>query len=133
MARIKIIDDDVEFADNIATLLRDSGYEVSALDTTLNAIDVLKDDMPDLLILDVMFPDNPAGGFDLARGIRRDPQIRDLPVILLTGVNQEFPMDFTTHDIDPEWMPVQDLVEKPVAMTSLLASVRRLLDEPPAS
>ncbi len=133
MARIKIIDDDVEFADNIATLLRDSGYEVSAMDTTLNAIDVLKDDMPDLLILDVMFPDNPAGGFDLARGIRRDPQIRDLPVILLTGVNQEFPMDFTTHDIDPEWMPVQDLVEKPVAMTSLLASVRRLLDEPPAS
>ena len=133
MARIKIIDDDVEFADNIATLLRDSGYEVSAMDTTLNAIDVLKDDMPDLLILDVMFPDNPAGGFDLARDIRRDPQIRDLPVILLTGVNQEFPMDFTTHDIDPEWMPVQDLVEKPVAMTSLLASVRRLLDEPPAS
>ena len=133
MARIKIIDDDVEFAENIATLLRDSGYEVSAMDTTLNAIDVLKDDMPDLLILDVMFPDNPAGGFDLARGIRRDPQIRDLPVILLTGVNQEFPMDFTTHDIDPEWMPVQDLVEKPVAMTSLLASVRRLLDEPPAS
>ena len=129
MARIKIIYDDVEFAENIASLLRDSGYEVSAMDTTRNAVETLEAEMPDLLILDVMFPDNPAGGFDLARSIRQNRHTHDLPVILLTGVNQEFPMDFSTHDIDPEWMPVQDLVEKPVAMTSLLASVRRLLGE----
>ena len=127
MARIKIIDDDVEFAENIATLLQGSGHEVTAMDTTVNALETLEAEQPDLVILDVMFPENPAGGFDLARRLRQNRRTRQLPVILLTGVNQEFPMDFSTHDIDPQWMPVEDLIEKPVAMSSLLDSVNRLL------
>ena len=127
MAHIKIIDDDVEFAENVAAILRDSGYEVSALDTTHNAVAALELEKPDLLILDVMFPDNPAGGFDLARRIRQNETIGKRPVILLTGVNQEFPTDFSGEDIDPDWMPVQDFIEKPVAMATLLDTVGRLL------
>jgi len=82
---------------------------------------------PDLLILDVIFPENPAGGFDLARQIRRTPALSDLPVILLTSINQEFPMDFSARDIDEDWMPVQDFLEKPAAPATLLASIDRLL------
>jgi DNA-binding response OmpR family regulator len=87
----------------------------------------LKLNKPDLLILDVMFPENPAGGFDLARQIRKTEEIKNLPVIMLTAVNQEFPMDFSADDIDPDWMPVQDFVEKPVDTGELLGKIERLL------
>jgi DNA-binding response OmpR family regulator len=127
VAHIKIIDDDVEYAKNVSTLLAKAGYKVSMLDTTDKAIEHLVRDRPDLLILDVMFPDNPAAGFDLTREIRRRRELKNLPIILLTGVNQEFPMDFSPDDIDPDWMPVQDFVEKPANAERLLKAVRKML------
>ena len=127
MARITIIDDDVEFAENTAAALHKVGYIVNALHATEGAVAALGKDKPDLVILDVMFPDNPVAGFDLARQIRHTKAIKDVPIILLTGVNEEFPMDFSAKDIDPEWMPVHDFIEKPVKMATLLRKVNRLL------
>lgn len=127
MARIKIVDDDMEFAENVAGILRAAGHEVGILHATDDAIQVLMKEKVDLAILDVMFPDNPVAGFDLARQIRRTREIRKLPVILLTGVNQEYPMDFSASDIDPDWMPVQDFIDKPPDPKRLLKAVDKLL------
>lgn len=130
MAKIKIIDDDLDLAEDLSLLLRNAGHEISTRDDTEGAVAVLIEEKPDLLILDVMFPENPAGGFDLAREIRSTAALKDLPVILLTAINQEFPMDFSSRDIDPEWMPVQDFLEKPVAPDVLLEKVDSLLHRP---
>ena len=127
MATIKIIDDDVEHADNLAVVLKGAGHETTTLDDTEGAIDKLMADKPDLVVLDVMFPENPAAGFDLARKIRQTSEIAQLPIILLTAVNQEFPMDFSAEDIDPDWMPVQEFLEKPVDFADLLKKVDSLL------
>ncbi|MCK5119648.1 MAG: response regulator [Candidatus Latescibacteria bacterium] len=126
MVSIKIIDDDVELAENLSLILEKQGYAVSTLDRTEGAVEDLVRNKPDLLILDIMFPENLSAGFDLARRIRQTREIKDLPVILLTEVNQHFPTDFSSADIDPDWMPVQDFVEKPVDIESLLEKVRHL-------
>jgi hypothetical protein len=55
--------------------------------------------LPDALILDVMFPENPSGGFELARSIRK--KWGEIPVLMLTAVNQQFPLGFSGKDIDP--------------------------------
>jgi DNA-binding response OmpR family regulator len=128
MAKIKIIDDDVDIAEDTATILQSAGHDVSLLHTTENAVQVLVDDQPDILILDVMFPDNPVAGFDLARQIRRNRALRALPIIMLTGVNREFPMDFSGKDIDSDWMPVQEFLEKPVDPSILLDRIQKMLD-----
>ncbi len=127
MAIIKIIDDDEELAEDLSMVLKKEGHEVSVRDTTDGAINELLEDKPDLLILDVMFPENPAGGFDLAREIRQTDRIKDLPIILLTAINQEFPMDFSSKDIDQEWMPVEDFAEKPVDIKEMLDKVKKIL------
>lgn len=127
MAKIRIIDDDVELSEDLGVLLRKEGHTVSTRDTCEDAIEDLVADPPDLLILDVMFPENDSGGLDLAREIRKTPAIESLPIILLTALNQHFPMDFSPVDIDAEWMPVQAFLEKPVRMADLLAKVRQLL------
>lgn len=127
MARIEIIDDDVELAENFSLVLKKEGHTVSIRDQVEGALEELLQNKPDLLILDVMFPENPAGGFDLARKIKQTEEIEDLPVILLTAINQEFPMDFSAKDIDQDWMPVQDFVEKPVNIPDLIEKVNEML------
>ena len=127
MASIKIIDDDVEFAEDLALILKKEGGTVSTLYDTEGAVEDLVQNRPDLLILDVMFPENASAGFDLARKIRQTEELKDLPVILLTGINQKFPMDFSADDIDDHWMPVQDFVEKPIDIGKLLKKVRHFL------
>ncbi len=127
MARISIIDDDVELAEDMSVLLRKEGHTVSTRDTCEGAVRELVKNTPDLLIQDVMFPENHTAGFDLAREIRKTKEIKDLPIILLTGVNQQFPMDFSAQDIDSEWMPVQAFLEKPVRMAALLEKIGELL------
>ena len=127
MARIAIVDDDIELADNTAMQLRRQQHEVFTLYTTEGAARKIAEDKPDLVILDVMFPDNPVAGFDLAREIRRAAAIKDLPILMLTGINQEFPMDFSGKDIDPNWLPIQDFIEKPAKVATLLRKVNRLL------
>ena len=127
MAKLMIIDDDVGLMDDMLVILKNAGHTVTAADTVSGAIEKLTAGKPDLLILDVMFPDNPAAGFDLARKIRQTREISNLPVILLTGVNQHFPMDFSPGDINSDWMPVQDFVDKPVDFKKLLRKINKLL------
>lgn len=127
MPYIMIIDDDVELAEDLSVFLEDAGHTVKTLNDTEGAIKSLVEDKPDFLILDVMFPERPAGGFDLARKIRETEVIKDLPIVLLTGVNQEFPMDFSADDIDPDWMPVQSFLCKPVNVEELLKKIDGLL------
>ena len=130
MARIVIVDDDVECGKNTADILNTKGHETILVHTMENAIPTLIQNLPDLLVLDVMFPDNPVAGFDLAREVRRHREIKDLPILLLSGVNQEFPMGFSNKNIDSDWMPIQDFLEKPVKSNDLLKSVAKLLAKP---
>jgi CheY-like chemotaxis protein len=128
MAKIIVVDDDVESARITAAVLLSKGHEVELLHSTDKAVETLTRARPDLLILDVMFPDSPVAGFDLAREIRRHPEINKLPILLLTGVNQEFPMGFCDSDIDSNWMPIQSFIEKPFKIDELLRVVANLLE-----
>ena len=81
---------------------------------------------PDVLILDVMFPENPSAGFELARTVQR--KFADIPVLMLTAVNQQFPLGFSNRDIDPKWLPVTEFIEKPVDFGVLCDKVKKLAD-----
>ena len=131
MARIMIIDDDSELAEQTALLIRQKGHEVTTAYTTGEAVRRITENQPDLVILDVMFPDNPVSGFDLARQIRRIEAFKNLPIILLTNVNEHFPIGFSSKDIDQDWIPVQDFMEKPVNLPALLDKVAELLKKKP--
>ncbi len=127
MAKIKIVDDDLDFAEAISVALKAKGHEVSVRDCIEGTIGDLISDKPDLLILDVMFPERPTAGFDLARKIRKTSELRNLPVILLTSINDNFPMHFSSEDTNHDWLPVQDFIEKPLALPNLLDKVQKLL------
>lgn len=125
MPYLLIVDDDPDFASSVATVCEASGHEVATVHTTAEALERVAQRRPDGLVLDVMFPEDPTAGFELARELRR--RHGDLPILMLTAVNQQFPLGFSNKDIDPTWLPVTDFVEKPVDFAVLRQKIARLV------
>ena len=128
MARLMIIDDDEDFAAAVATVLTDAGHEVDICLETKGAIEKMAESQPDLVILDVMFPENSAAGFELARAVRQHTdKLRNMPILMLTAVNEKFPLGFGSRDIDDDWLPISAFLEKPVDLITLRNRVEALL------
>ncbi len=128
MAYLLIVDDDEDFADATARVLQSDGHEVQIALDTKTAATVMEERRPDLVILDVMFPEDSSAGFELARKMRHESEsLKDVPILMLTAVNVKFPLGFGPKDIDEAWMPVTDFVEKPVDFDVLRTKVSTLL------
>jgi len=130
MAYLLIVDDDEDFAGAVATTLRNAGHEVAVELEPARAVTSMENKTPDLVILDVMFPEDASAGFELARTIRHfNEKLKGIPVLMLTAVNARFPLGFGPRDIDDAWLPVSDFVEKPVDFNALLEKVNSLLQK----
>jgi DNA-binding response OmpR family regulator len=128
MAYVLIVDDDADFSHAVSTVLEASGHRVRAEFTASGGLKSLLETKPDLVVLDVMFPEDASAGFVLARKIRQvGGALKDVPILMLTAVNQKFPLGFGPRDIDPEWLPVTDFIEKPVDLAILASRVRGML------
>ncbi len=125
MAFILIVDDDMDFAGAVSTMLASHGHEAAVETDADKAVDRIRQRRPDAVILDVMFPENDTAGFDVARAIRRN--FGTLPVMLLTAVNNTFPLGFSNKDRDATWLPVAEFMEKPVDLNRLCEKVDRIV------
>ncbi len=126
MAKVMIVDDDRDFMDSICRVLQHRGHQTTAIYDTEEVIDKLEREPHEVLVLDVMFPENAAAGFHLAQEIRKHKTLTRLPILILSAINTKFPMGFGPGDIDETWMPVQDFLEKPIDFDVLSAKVEKL-------
>lgn len=130
MAYVMIVDDDQDFAETIALVIRNEGHEVQNKYDTESAFQSMQDRIPDLVLLDVMFPEDSSAGFELARTMRHENEkLKNVPILMLTAINAKFPLGFGPNDIDSEWMPVTDFLEKPVDFDVLRDKVAKLLSK----
>ena len=128
MGYLLIVDDDADFANAAARVLGEAGHEVDIVLDTTSAVKCMEQKRPDLIILDVMFPENAAAGFELARTINdRKNDFKGVPILMLTAVNAKYPLGFSSRDIDDDWMPVTDFLEKPADFEVLRRKVAALV------
>ena len=132
MANILIVDDDVDLTSATKLALESNGHDVRVKLDIDSGKEAMLEDIPDLVILDVMFPEDSAAGFNLARDMHTDEKLTSVPIIILTAINAEIPLGFSADDIDDTWMPVNSFLEKPLDFATLLAKVDEMLGEKPS-
>jgi len=116
MARLLVVDDDPDIRRLLEVIF--TRHEVVALGSAREALEYLRGQTPDLVILDVMMPE--MDGLALLNRIRRVKRLKEVPVIVLTGGGQEF--------LEPARMLGADLfLEKPLSGKKLNEAVEALL------
>lgn len=133
MAKVLIIDDDQDIIDSLTMILEGNGYAVAVKNDTENLVEDVASANPDLIILDVIFPEDPQAGFKAARVLNKDPQVGHIPVLLLSALNQLSNLSFgiSENDISDDFMPVGAFIEKPVRPNVLLTRIEELLQPGP--
>ena len=85
--KVLIVDDELDVRIYVRTLFETSGYSPIVTRNGIEGLQKAKELSPDLIILDVMMPE--AGGVTMYRELKTDPQLKNIPVIMLTAVGEK--------------------------------------------
>ena len=119
MDRILVVDDDRDIVRLVRSYLEKAGFETLTAYDGETALQVLRAEKPQLLILDLMLPDR--DGWDVARVVRSDPQIKSTPIIMLTARVED-------HDkILGLEIGADDYITKPFNPREVVARVKAVL------
>jgi CheY-like chemotaxis protein len=124
-AYILIVDDDPDILDNIITVLETQPYRLGTARDGKKCLEMMNDQVPDLLILDLLMPR--MDGWGVIREMRSEPRYAKVPIMILTTVIE----DASRRRYELETgiaMAVQAYVQKPVMPTDLIRRVKRLLE-----
>jgi two-component system alkaline phosphatase synthesis response regulator PhoP len=124
--RILMIDDDPDFVSGIKAILDKAGFEVEVAYNPKDGLQALQTKNYDLLLLDIMMGRG-AEGIMIARKLRKDVKLRELPVLILTGMREQIAFLFPGEPVHPRFVEVDELVEKPVEPKLLLEKVNSLI------
>jgi two-component system, OmpR family, alkaline phosphatase synthesis response regulator PhoP len=119
--KVLMIDDDPEFVDAITNILDAKGYDVVSAGDGKDGVAKAKQEKPDIILLDVMMTTK-SEGFDVARELNKDANLKETPVVMLTGVRKEMNLPFG-FEPDADWLPIKAFLEKPVKPEVLLKTI----------
>ncbi len=125
-AKILIADDEQECIDFVLDMLADTPHEVLTAMDGQAALDLAREQKPQLIILDVQMPG--LNGFEVFSQLRADSDLASVPVIMLTGIAEKTGIGFSGSDMD-EYLGSEPeaYVEKPIEPIILKQTINRLL------
>ena len=83
--RILVVDDITRNLQVVGTMLRNAGYEIMPTTSGAQALERVRAQLPDLILLDLMMPE--MDGFELIHTLRKNPETREIPVVVLTAMD----------------------------------------------
>jgi DNA-binding response OmpR family regulator len=122
-ARVLVVEDDMRIQKMLRAVLQSEEYEVDSAADGRAALEAIRGDRPDLVILDLMLPD--VDGWQVMSQLKRDNTFAGLPVLVLSAV----------HDLARESTRIgaSDFLRKPFGIDALLDKVARLTGGPQAA
>lgn len=121
MKKIMVVDDDKDATSLFEEVLKAEGYAAVLLNESSKAVQVAKLEKPDLFILDLMMPE--PDGFKLCRMLRKEPDFRHTPIIIVTALND------TDSRIVAIGAGANDYLTKPFRLDELYTSIKDHLEE----
>jgi len=126
--KILIVEDDPDYTKALKVTLESEQYAVVTAADRTEGMEKIRNDKPDLVILDVMMS-TWSDGFEMSRELKKDPQYKDIPILILTAVKERTGIGFKSTAGDPVWLPVDGFLDKPVEPQFLLAEVEKLISK----
>ena len=127
--KILIVDDELDMRTFLSTLLETTGYKPVVATDGLEGVRKARQIEPDLIIMDVMMPKE--GGIQMYRDLRLDHELKDIPVIMLSGIAKKtfFHSQNVLDAYTGQTLSEPDAyIEKPPEAEELLKNVRELLE-----
>jgi CheY-like chemotaxis protein len=125
MVKILVVDDDPDFVEITRAVLESRGYGVVAAANGAEALDTMRREKPDLVLLDIMMS-TLLDGLSVSEEMQADPELKDLPVIILSSITDtEHAAVFPTD----EYVHMNAWISKPVDPENLLRKVAQYLRE----
>ena len=123
--KILLVDDDQDFVASTKTILESKpDYKVLTASDGVSGLQITRSEKPDLIILDVIMPFE--DGFDTAKELKADPDLSQIPIVMLTSFSQRKGETDVSVAKGME-LEAEDYVEKPVEPQELLRRVDKLL------
>ena len=125
MTRVMVVDDDPDFVEITRTILAGNGYQVTTAASGDEALQAMREDVPDLALLDIMMT-HVLDGLDLCHVMSEDPVLKKVPIIMISSIADSpsaglFPTD--------EYLPIDAWISKPVQPGELLEKVAQFIAE----
>ena len=124
--RILCIEDEPEMIDLIKLILGRRGYDVHGATGGIEGARLVREILPDLVLLDLMMPD--MDGWEVYQQMKADPSTRNIPVIVVTAKAQNIDKVLGLHIAK-----VDDYIAKPFGPQELLDSVEKILGQKSSS
>jgi two-component system phosphate regulon response regulator PhoB len=125
MPRVVIIEDETDLRDLLAYNLKGAGYEVYLAADAATGVALVREQHPDLVLLDIMLPD--ASGLDVCRMLKSQPATRDTQVVMVTAKGEEIDRVVGFE------LGADDYVVKPFSTRELLLRVQAVLRRRPGA
>jgi two-component system phosphate regulon response regulator PhoB len=117
--KILIVEDDADIAELISVNLAREKYEVKCVFNGYDAIDMTEEYQPDLVLLDIMLPDE--SGFEVCKALKRNPITENIPIVMVTAKSED--ADVVTG----LELGADDYIVKPFSPRVLVARVNKIL------
>jgi two-component system alkaline phosphatase synthesis response regulator PhoP len=118
-AKILVVDDEVYILHILDFILGAENYDVVTASNGEQALQKVRDEKPDLVILDIMMPK--LDGYETCRMIKKDPATKNIPVILLTAKGREVDQKLGRE------VGANDYMTKPFSPSKLIERVQAIL------
>ncbi len=122
---ILVVDDDPDLVESVSMKLESESYRVDKAYDGVEAMERIKENRPDLVILDVMMPRK--NGYQLCDELKKSDEYKDIVVLLLTAVADAVKSTSYTHQ-DGRNTLADDYIPKPIELDKLMEMVRDNLD-----
>ncbi len=119
--KVVYIEDDPEMLDLISMILNRPGMSVKIAQDAVHGFDLIMQEQPDLILLDLMMPD--MDGWDLYQQLKTNEETRTIPIIIITAKTQPIDVNLGLHVAK-----VDDYICKPFHLQELLESISRVLN-----
>jgi len=120
MARILIIDDDIQTTILLESIVTLNGHQSTSVMNSMNAVEVANSMIPDLILLDIMMPG--VNGIQLCKIFQSTPTLRHIPIVIVSA------LDDIGSKKDAFNAGAKDFVTKPVRPKELAQKINALID-----